>query len=237
MINKSKQKGFTLIELLVVISIIGLLSSVVLATLNTTRIKARDARRIAALKEIQKAIELYASDHDGDYPGYVAPSSRLGLETEEYTFMRSGVSSGEIGDNKYGYGDTGTPGASNDTYKPGIWRKMQVALAPYLKDLPNTDIINNNYYYFLYKVPSKSALYNPTGLKTYGLSVKLESTTNPVGVNDGGYFNGSAGDNRFELGSSPTYCKSKYGNTVYADWSPWDPYPCWGDNPASLYVP
>lgn len=53
------KKGFTLIELLVVISIIGLLSSVVLASLNTAREKARDAKRILSLNQIQKALELY----------------------------------------------------------------------------------------------------------------------------------------------------------------------------------
>lgn len=62
-----KSKGFTLIELLVVISIIGLLASVVLVSLNGARIKARDARRIADLKQITTALELYASDN-GYYP-------------------------------------------------------------------------------------------------------------------------------------------------------------------------
>ena len=53
------KKGFTLIELLVVIAIIGLLSSVVFASLNSARAKARDARRSADMSEIRKALELY----------------------------------------------------------------------------------------------------------------------------------------------------------------------------------
>jgi prepilin-type N-terminal cleavage/methylation domain-containing protein len=61
-------KGFTLIELLVVIAIIGILSSVVLASLNSARAKARDSERLSTLKQISNALELYASDHGGSYP-------------------------------------------------------------------------------------------------------------------------------------------------------------------------
>lgn len=61
------QRGFTLIELLVVIAIIGLLSSVVLASLNSARAKSRDARRRADLKQLQLALELYY-DSNGSYP-------------------------------------------------------------------------------------------------------------------------------------------------------------------------
>jgi len=57
------KKGFTLIELLVVIAIISLLSTIVMAALNNSRIKARDTQRVAQIKELQKAIEAYTSDH------------------------------------------------------------------------------------------------------------------------------------------------------------------------------
>ena len=56
-----RRKGFTLIELLVVIAIIGVLASVVLASLNTARAKARDARRISDFKAMQTALAFYFS--------------------------------------------------------------------------------------------------------------------------------------------------------------------------------
>lgn len=57
--NRGKNLGFTLIELLVVVAIIGILASVVLASLNTARGKARDARRFSDLRQLQNVMELY----------------------------------------------------------------------------------------------------------------------------------------------------------------------------------
>jgi len=65
--NQSNEKGFTLIELLVVIAIIGMLSSVVLASMNTARKKARDARRLADARSILTALELHY-DNGNTYP-------------------------------------------------------------------------------------------------------------------------------------------------------------------------
>ena len=74
--KKSRQEGrggFTLIELLVVIAIIGILSAVVLASLNSARQKSRDAKRVADLKQVQLALELYFDDNSSAYPATLAP--------------------------------------------------------------------------------------------------------------------------------------------------------------------
>jgi prepilin-type N-terminal cleavage/methylation domain-containing protein len=68
----NKSKGFTLIELLVVISIISLLSSVVLVSLNSTREKARKTAFVETLKQTQTALEIFKTSN-GNYPNEDIP--------------------------------------------------------------------------------------------------------------------------------------------------------------------
>ncbi|MEK7579413.1 MAG: type II secretion system protein [Patescibacteria group bacterium] len=95
---KSK-KGFTLIELLVVIAIIGILSSVVLASLNSARRKSRDARRLADLQQIKLASELYF-DQNRQYPAstsLLAPTFIASVPIDplnaSYAYSASGTTS------------------------------------------------------------------------------------------------------------------------------------------------
>lgn len=88
-----------MIELLVVIAIIGILSSVVLASLNDARQKSRDAKRIADVKQMQLALELYF-DSNGTYPSSTAqlapnyisvvPTDPVGNGAYSYTGWGSG---------------------------------------------------------------------------------------------------------------------------------------------------
>lgn len=65
---KQRVGAFTLIELLVVIAIISLLSSVVFASVNSARVKARDSRRMQDVVQLRNALNLYASSNNGSYP-------------------------------------------------------------------------------------------------------------------------------------------------------------------------
>lgn len=68
-------RGFTLIELLVVIAIIGILSSVVLASLNTARSKGSDAGMKSNLANMRAQAELFASGSSSfSYDGVCATS-------------------------------------------------------------------------------------------------------------------------------------------------------------------
>ena len=73
--KRNKNSGFTLIELLVVISIIGLLSSVVLASLVQAREKARNAVFAEGMHSMEKALEIYKLD-TGLYPDENNPENR-----------------------------------------------------------------------------------------------------------------------------------------------------------------
>src|SRR3989344_6514315 len=98
--RERSRSGFTLIELLVVIAIIGLLSSVVLASLNGARSRGRDARRVADLKQIQVALELYYSQNT------FYPTVTSALAPSFIAVVPKDPSSGSAA---YGYNPGGSP--------------------------------------------------------------------------------------------------------------------------------
>lgn len=156
--SQSDTRGFTLIELLVVIAIIGLLASVVLASLDGARARARDANRMSELEQIQLALSLYHSDHN-QYPD-------LGCSPPDY----SNCCGWDV-DGFYWAGDYEHLAWATD-YRP-CWQTLQSDLAPYMPELPSNPADNTNTAWQVYWYGSR---HGAPG-EDYVLAVQLESSS------------------------------------------------------------
>src|SRR3954464_9740768 len=61
------QKAFTLIELMITVAIIALLTAIILTNLNQPKVRARDAKRVSDIGQLQLALELFF-DRCNRYP-------------------------------------------------------------------------------------------------------------------------------------------------------------------------
>jgi prepilin-type N-terminal cleavage/methylation domain-containing protein len=81
--NFMKKNGFTLIELLVVIAIIGILATLAVVSLQGSRARARDTRRLSDVKQISTALAMYQNDNQV-YPTSITPGGSIGTGTSIY---------------------------------------------------------------------------------------------------------------------------------------------------------
>jgi general secretion pathway protein G len=112
------ERGFTLIELLVVISIIGLLSSVVLAALGGTREKAKNAKLKQEIVQMRNAFEL-ARSTDGTYPFTTSNKRIISLNyNSEITNIAAEISN--TNGNSYSGGTASGIYTFSDVVSPGV---------------------------------------------------------------------------------------------------------------------
>lgn len=88
---KNFKKGFTLIELLVVVAIIGILASVVLASLNTARAKGADAAIKANLANIRAQAEIVYDETPNAYGTAANAASSCSAPTAGSVFANTTI--------------------------------------------------------------------------------------------------------------------------------------------------
>ncbi len=131
MYRKRKQSGFTLLELLIVIAILGILSTLGVASLRGALAKGRDAKRKSDIKSLQTALELYYSDFSV-YPDalstlaptYIKEIPEDPTSTQTYTFDHTDCSGGTITQANQRYLLTATLENQNDSDRTGSCGQM-----------------------------------------------------------------------------------------------------------------
>lgn len=167
------RSGFTLVELLVVVAIIGLLSSVVLSSLEGARENARDAVRSSDFNQMRTALEMYNIEY-GVYPCGDSGVIEYDNNGNGYT-LDSSLSDGFLS----GPGSDPQPGCDGPT--TGI---DDVGFYPvHTREDPVND---KDSYYYIYQVT--------VNRNNYIIFVPLES--GDKAENDGGTC-----DNYYEVGS------------------------------------
>ncbi|HAS85111.1 MAG TPA: hypothetical protein DCS23_03540 [Candidatus Yonathbacteria bacterium] len=80
-LHKKSRSGFTLIELLVVIAIVGVLSGIVLQSLQSARYKSQNATRLSDINQIDNALQLYLTKTNASLPSTAGSWRCVGLTT------------------------------------------------------------------------------------------------------------------------------------------------------------
>ena len=114
--ERKDMKGFTLIELLVVIAIIGILSSVVLASLNTARNKGADTAVKSNLSGARAQAELFYDVNGNSYDGVCGTVAVSGVKTINSAVLAAAQASGltAVGVNEAGAVAEATCNATDD---------------------------------------------------------------------------------------------------------------------------
>lgn len=94
--RKNLTKGFTLIELLVVVAIIGILASVVLASLNSARAKGADAAIKSNMSGMRAQAELFYDSNSNAYASGTGVGSSVGACPTTFTSADAGTTNAQL---------------------------------------------------------------------------------------------------------------------------------------------
>lgn len=75
--------GFSFVEMIIVVAIVSMLATLVIVSVQSARISARDSRRISDINEIRSALSLYYSKYN-QYPTAITPGQAFTVNSVIY---------------------------------------------------------------------------------------------------------------------------------------------------------
>src|SRR5687767_3891513 len=81
--TRQNKKGFSLIELVIVVVIIAIIGAIAIPRLSRGSAGAADASLVGNLRVLRSAIDLYASEHGGAFPGATTITNQLTMYTDD----------------------------------------------------------------------------------------------------------------------------------------------------------
>src|SRR5436853_7899918 len=79
----SAPRGFSLIELVIVVVIIAIIGAIAIPRLSRGAAGAADSALVGNLRILRSAVDLYASEHGGTFPGAATIATRLTQYTDD----------------------------------------------------------------------------------------------------------------------------------------------------------
>jgi len=95
--NKRRVSGFSLVELVIVIVIIGVIAAIAIPRMSKGAKGAGESALVGDLAVLRNAVELYAAEHNGDYPGAKGDGTAT-ADTEAALISQLTKYSGETGE-------------------------------------------------------------------------------------------------------------------------------------------
>jgi general secretion pathway protein G len=120
-VSHSRRAGFTLMEILIVLAILAVIIGLVLPNLLGSQKKANINAAKVQVNAVEKALELYAVDHEGDFPGSL--DALLTLQGTDPKWKGPYLEKGKVPADPWGnpiqYTFPGTHQATSD--RPDVW--------------------------------------------------------------------------------------------------------------------